>query len=136
MNNIDFLSADHYRVFKQLARQLEDPGAAGKEYFSALYVIAGNERVRDILLPYINLETGRINTSTIIEDNTFEKGEIVLVKLVIHLYNHKEWVLPTELISLPQEDYQLAMQAITLCRDDQFDGIVIPTADETETRGK
>ncbi|EPE63533.1 hypothetical protein L479_00057 [Exiguobacterium sp. S17] len=130
MNNIDFLSADHYRVFKQLARQLEDPGTAGKEYFSALYVIAGNERVRDILLPYVNLETGRINTSTIIDDNTFEKGELVLVKLVIHLYNHKEWVLPTELISLPQEDYQLAMQAITLCRDEQFDKITIPDDEE------
>ncbi|WP_070328387.1 hypothetical protein [Exiguobacterium aurantiacum] len=130
MNNIDFLSADHYRVFKQMARRLEDPGAAGKEYFSALYVIAGNERVRDILLPYVNLETGRINTSTIIDDNTFEKGELVLVKLVIHLYNHKEWVLPTELISLPQEDYQLAMQAITLCRDEQFDKITIPDDEE------
>lgn len=130
MNNIDFLSADHYHVFKQLAQQLHDPGAAGKEYFSALYVIAGNERVRDILLPYVNLETGKINTSSIIDDNTFEKGELVLVKLVIHLYNHKEWVLPTELISLPQEDYQLAMQAITLCRDEQFDNITISNSEE------
>lgn len=136
MNNIDFLSDDHYRVFTQLAQQLQNPGETWKEYFSALYVIAGNERVRDILLPYVNLEEGRINTSTIIDDNTFEKDELVLVKLVIHLYNHKEWVLPTELISLPQEEYQLAMQAITLCRDDQFDGIAIPSADGTKTRGK
>lgn len=131
MNNIDFLSADHYRVFKQLAQQLRNPGKAGKEYFSALYVIAGNERVRDILLPYVDLEEGRINTSTIIDDNTFVMGELVLVKLVIHLYNHREWVLPIELISLPQEDYKLAMQAITLCRNEQFDEISILRADET-----
>lgn len=134
MNNIDFSSADHYRVFKQLAQQLQDPGAAGKEYFSALYVIAGNDRVREIILPYVNLEAGRIHTSTIIDDNTFGKGELILVKLVIHLYNHKEWVLPSELIDLPQEDYQLAMQAITLCRDDQFDGIAIGPTDDSDAR--
>lgn len=130
MNSIDFLSTNHYQEFKRLVQQLKDPGAAGKEYFSALYVVAGNERLRNLLLTYIDLEQGKIRTATIIDDNTFEKSDIVLVKLVIHLYNNKEWVLPTELITLPEEDYQLAMQAITLCRDDQFNEIVIPADEE------
>lgn len=126
MNNLNFLTTEHYDVFKQLAQRLANPGNVKKEYFSALYVIAGNERVRNILLPYMDLEQGNISTATIIDDNTFEKQDIVLVKLVIHLYNNKEWVLPTELISLPQADYQLAMQAITLCRDEHFDDVTIP----------
>lgn len=131
MNRIDFISTEHYNVFKRLVRQLTDPGAVGNEYFSALYVIAGNERVRDVFLPYIDLEAGRIRTATIIDDHSFEKPTLVLVKLVIHLYNNKEWVLPAELITLPEVDYQLAVQAITLCRDQQFDEIVIPTEEET-----
>lgn len=126
MNNLEFLTTEHYDVFKQLAQRLHNPGDVKKEYFSALYVIAGNERVRNILLPYMDLEQGKISTATIIDDNTFEKQDFILVKLVIHLYNNKEWVLPTELISLPQDDYQLAMQAITLCRDEQFDDVTIP----------
>lgn len=130
MKSIDFLSTAHYNVFKQLAQRLTDPGNVGKEYFSALYIIAGNECVRELLLPYIDLEAGKIRTSTIIDDNTFEKPVLVLVKLVIHLYNNKEWVLPTELITLPESDYQLAMQAINLCRDQQFDEIVIPNDEE------
>lgn len=128
MNHIDFLSTDHYNEFKRLAQRLTDPGNTGREYFAALYVIAGNEHVRDHLLPYMDLEAGKIRTSTIIDDNTFTKQEFVLAKLVIHLYNHKEWVLPTELISLSSEDYKLAMQAITLCRNEQFDGVTIPNA--------
>ncbi|MCM3281520.1 hypothetical protein M3591_13525 [Exiguobacterium sp. MER 193] len=131
MNSIDFLSTDHYHTFKRLAQQLKDPGSVGKKYFSALYVIAGNEGLQRHLLPYVDLESGRIRTSTIIDENTFQKPDIVLVKLVIHLYNNKEWVLPTELITLPERDYQLAMQAITLCRDQQFEKIVIPSDDET-----
>lgn len=130
MNSIDFLSANHYQEFKRLAHKLKDPGNVGKEYFSALYVIAGNECLRHQLLPYVDLELGKIRTATVIDDNSFEKPHIVLVKLVIHLYNNKEWVLPSELIMLPEEDYQLAMQAISLCRDDQFDEIVIPTDEE------
>ena len=126
MNNLEFLTTEHYDVFKQLAQRLTNPGDVKKEYFSALYVIAGNERVRNMLLPYMDFEQGNINTATIIDDNTFEKQDFILVKLVIHLYNNKEWVLPTELISLPQADYQLAMQAITLCRDEYFDDITIP----------
>lgn len=126
MNNLEFLTTEHYDVFKQLAQRLHNPGDVKKQYFSALYVIAGNERVRNILLPYMDLEQGIISTATIIDDNTFEKQDFILVKLVIHLYNNKEWVLPTELISLPQDDYQLAMQAITLCRDEQFDDVTIP----------
>lgn len=126
MNNLEFLTTEHYDVFKQLAQRLHNPGDVKKQYFSALYVIAGNERVRNILLPYMDLEQGKISTATIIDDNTFEKQDFILVKLVIHLYNNKEWVLPTELISLPQDDYQLAMQAITLCRDEQFDDVTIP----------
>lgn len=126
MNNLEFLTTEHYDVFKQLAQRLNNPGDVKKEYFSALYVIAGNERVRNLLLPYMDLEQGMISTATIIDDNTFEKQDFILVKLVIHLYNNKEWVLPTELISLPQDDYQLAMQAITLCRDEQFDDVTIP----------
>ena len=126
MNNLEFLTTEHYDVFKQLAQRLHNPGDVKKEYFSALYVIAGNERVRTILLPYMDLENGKISTSTIIDDNTFEKQDFILVKLVIHLYNNKEWVLPTELISLSQSDYQLAMQAITLCRDEHFDDVTIP----------
>lgn len=126
MNNLEFLTTEHYDVFKQLAQRLKSPGDVKKEYFSALYVIAGNERVRNLLLPYMDLEQGTISTATIIDDNTFEKQDFILVKLVIHLYNNKEWVLPTELISLPQDDYQLAMQAITLCRDEQFDDVTIP----------
>jgi len=126
MNNLEFLTTEHYDVFKQLAQRLNNPGDVKKQYFSALYVIAGNERVRNLLLPYMDLEQGTISTATIIDDNTFEKQDFILVKLVIHLYNNKEWVLPTELISLPQDDYQLAMQAITLCRDEQFDDVTIP----------
>lgn len=126
MNNLEFLTTEHYDVFKQLAQRLHNPGDVKKQYFSALYVIAGNERVRNLLLPYMDLEQGKISTATIIDDNTFEKQDFILVKLVIHLYNNKEWVLPTELISLPQDDYQLAMQAITLCRDEQFDDVTIP----------
>lgn len=126
MNNLNFLTTEHYDVFKQLAQRLHNPGDVKKQYFSALYVIAGNERVRNILLPYMDLEQGIISTATIIDDNTFEKQDFILVKLVIHLYNNKEWVLPTELITLPEPDYQLAMQAITLCRDEQFDDVTIP----------
>ncbi|WP_214710787.1 hypothetical protein [Exiguobacterium sp. s55] len=131
MNNLNFLTTEHYDVFKQLAQRLVNPGDVKKEYFSALYVIAGNERVRNLLLPYMDLEQGKISTANIIDDNTFEKQDFILVKLVIHLYNNKEWVLPTELITLPEVDYQLAMQAITLCRDQQFDEIVIPSDQET-----
>lgn len=126
MNHIDFLSSDHYKEFKRLAQRLTDPGSTGREYFAALYVIAGNTHVRERLLPYMDLEEGKIRTSTIIDDNTFDNREFVLAKLVIHLYNSKEWVLPTELIALPEEDYKLAMQAITLCRNEQFDGVTIP----------
>lgn len=127
MNHIDFLSSEHYNEFKGMAQRLSDPGHTGREYFAALYVIAGNKKVRECLLPYMDMERGKIRTSTIIDDNTFDKEEFVLAKLVIHLYNHKEWVLPTELISLPEQDYKLAMQAITLCRSERFDGVSIPT---------
>lgn len=126
MNHIDFLSSEHYNEFKRLAQRLSDPGHTGRQYFAALYVIAGNAEVREHLLPYMDLEAGKIRTSTIIDDNTFAKGDFVLAKLVIHLYNHKEWVLPTELIALPEQDYKLAMQAITLCRSERFDGLTIP----------
>jgi len=122
MNNLEFLTTEHYDVFKRLAQRLHNPGDVKKEYFSALYVIAGNERVRNLLLPYMDLEQGKISTATIIDDNTFEKQDFILVKL---------WVLPTELITLPEPDYQLAMQAITLCRDQQFDEVVIPSDQET-----
>ncbi|WP_214891260.1 hypothetical protein [Exiguobacterium sp. s142] len=125
MHNIEFLTPDHYQTFKQLAHRLADPGKASREYFSVLYLISGNASVRDILLPYVDLETGEIQTETIIDDNTFDKEALVLVKLVIHLYDNKEWVLPTELLGLPGEDYKLAMQAITLCRAEQFDTITI-----------
>ncbi|WP_215144774.1 hypothetical protein [Exiguobacterium qingdaonense] len=127
MNHIDFLSSDHYNEFKRLAQRLTDPGSTSREYFAALYVISGHAHVREQLLPYMDLAAGKIRTSTIIDDNTFDQQEFVLAKLVIHLYNHKEWVLPTELIALPEEDYKLAMQAITLCRNEQFDGVTIPT---------
>lgn len=130
MNNLEFLTPDHYETFKRLARKLDDPGKTSRQYFAALYVIAGNEQVQDILLPYVELEKGMIRTGTIIDDNTFEKEALTLVKLVIHLYNNKEWVLPTELISLSEPDYTLAMQAITLCRDEQFDDITIPKQKE------
>lgn len=131
MNNLEFLTAEHYDVFKQLTQRLTNPGDVKKEYFSALYVIAGNERLRNTLLPYMDFENGKISTATIIDDNTFVKQDLILVKLVIHLYNNKEWVLPSELITLSEQDYQLAMQAITLCRDQQFDDVVIPTDQET-----
>ncbi|WP_214793131.1 MULTISPECIES: hypothetical protein [unclassified Exiguobacterium] len=127
MNHIDFLSSDHYNEFKRLAQRLTDPGSTSREYYAALYVIAGNPHIRECLLPYIDLEAGKIRTSTIIDDNSFDKREFVLAKLVIHLYNSKEWVLPTELIALPEADYKLAMQAITLCRNEQFDGVTIPS---------
>lgn len=130
MHNLEFLTPDHYETFKRLARKLEDPGKTNRQYFAALYLIAGNQQVQDILLPYLELEKGIIRTGTIIDDNTFEKEALTLVKLVIHLYNNKEWVLPTELISLSEPDYTLAMQAITLCRDEQFDDITIPKQKE------
>lgn len=130
MHNIEFLTPDHYETFKQLAPRLADPGNVSREYFSALYLISGNESVRDILLPYMDLETGAIRTGTIIDDNTFDKEALTLVKLVIHLYNNKEWVLPTELLALTEDDYKLAMQAITLCRAEQFDTITIPEKKE------
>ncbi|WP_074035843.1 hypothetical protein [Exiguobacterium profundum] len=127
MHNIEFFSPFYYETFKQLARHLEDPGSVDRKYFAALYVIAGNDCVRDMLLPYIDLQTGVIRTAQIIDENTFTKETLVLVKLVIHLYNSKEWVLPTELIALPEEYYKLAMQGITLCRNEQFDEIKIPS---------
>lgn len=130
MHNIEFFTPHHFETFKQLARRLDHPGDVDKKYFAALYVISGNERVRDMLLPYIDLENGTIRTSQIIDENTFTKETLILVKLVIHLYNHKEWVLPTELLALTEDDYKLAMQAITLCREEQFDSITIP--DEKE----
>ncbi|TCI21698.1 hypothetical protein [Exiguobacterium sp. SL-9] len=126
MNHIDFKSSDHYNEFKRLAQRLTDPGQTDREYFAALYVISGNQQIRERMLPYMDLEAGTIRTSTIIDDNTFDNREFVLAKLIIHLYNHKEWVLPTELISLPEDDYKLAMQAMTLCRNEQFDGVTIP----------
>ncbi|MCT4781611.1 MULTISPECIES: hypothetical protein [Exiguobacterium] len=130
MHNLEFLTPDHFETFKRLARQLNDPGKTSRQYFAALYLIAGNQQVQDILLPYIELEKGIIRTGTIIDDNTFEKEALTLVKLVIHLYNNREWVLPTELISLSEPDYTLAMQAITLCRDEQFEDITIPKQKE------
>ncbi|MCC5893784.1 hypothetical protein [Exiguobacterium sp.] len=130
MHNIEFLTPDHYETFKQLAHRLADPGNVSREYFSALYLISGNASVRDILLPYMDLEAGEIRTGTIIDDNTFDKEALTLVKLVIHLYNNKEWVLPTELLGLTEEDYKLAMQAITLCRAEQFETITIPEKKE------
>ncbi|QUE87166.1 hypothetical protein [Exiguobacterium alkaliphilum] len=130
MHNLEFLTPDHFETFKHLVRRLNDPGQTSRQYFAALYLIAGNKQVQDILLPYVELEKGQIRTGTIIDDNTFDKEVLTLVKLVIHLYNNKEWVLPTELISLTEDDYTLAMQAITLCRDAQFDDITIPTKKE------
>ncbi len=59
MHNIEFFTPHHFETFKQLARRLDHPGDVDKKYFAALYVISGNERVRDMLLPYIDLENGR-----------------------------------------------------------------------------
>lgn len=123
MNKLEFLSPEHYKMFKEYAQKLRSPGEVNKKYFSALYVVSGSDRIREIMLPYIDLEEGKITTSSIIDDHSLEKTELTLIKLVIHLYNNKEWVLPTELVCLSSEDYQLAVQAITLCRNELVQSI-------------
>ena len=81
-----------------------------------LYLISGNEELKQKVEPYFNGNSGMFDTEKMFEEQDFSAGLSILAKLAVNLFNANEKINPLQLMILDDENFELAMNAIILRR--------------------
>lgn len=111
-----YLSREHKQDFLENRRNIPEYYRFNKEFLSVLYLISGNEELKQKIEPYFNGNSGMFDTEKMFEEQDFSAGLSVLAKLAVNLFNANEKINPLQLMILDDENFELAMNAIILRR--------------------
>ncbi len=111
-----YLSREHKQDFLENRRNIPEYYRFNKEFLSVLYLISGNEELKQKIEPYFNGSSGMFDTEKMFEEQDFSAGLSVLAKLAVNLFNANEKINPLQLMILDDENFELAMNAIILRR--------------------
>lgn len=111
-----YLSREHKQDFLENRRNIPEYYRFNKEFLSVLYLISGNEELKQKVEPYFNGNSGMFDTEKMFEEQDFSAGLSVLAKLAVNLFNANEKINPLQLMILDDENFELAMNAIILRR--------------------
>lgn len=111
-----YLSREHKQDFLENRRNIPEYYRFNKEFLSVLYLISGNEELKQKVEPYFNGNSGMFDTEKMFEEQDFSAGLSILAKLAVNLFNANEKINPLQLMILDDENFELAMNAIILRR--------------------
>lgn len=111
-----YLSREHKQDFLENRRNIPEYYRFNKEFLSVLYLISGNEELKQKIEPYFNGSSGMFDTEKMFEEQDFSAGLSILAKLAVNLFNANEKINPLQLMILDDENFELAMNAIILRR--------------------
>ncbi|MCY7780157.1 DUF6075 family protein [Bacillus haynesii] len=111
-----YLSREHKQDFLEMRRNMPEYYRFNKEFLSVLYLISGNEELKQKVEPYFNGNSGMFDTEKMFEEQDFSAELSILAKLAVNLFNANEKINPLQLMILDDKNFELAMNAIILRR--------------------
>jgi hypothetical protein len=108
----NFLSKDHAVHFGQLRSMLPERYRNNKEHLTLVYLISGNEELRQKAFPYYKPDKGVFEFTEMFAEQDFSSGMRILAKLAVVLYNRGMEVTVNELFKLDVHNLELALEAI------------------------
>ncbi|HEO2443496.1 hypothetical protein N0B21_20210 [Bacillus velezensis] len=109
-----YSSLDHKHDFLEMRRNIPEHYRFNKECLSVIFLMAGNKELNRKLAPYFNGDKGEFETEKVFEEQEFCSSDLkTLAQLAVSLFNTKR-IDTQKLISLGEEDFQLAINAIVL----------------------
>ncbi|GGK33170.1 hypothetical protein GCM10010965_27500 [Caldalkalibacillus thermarum] len=111
---IPFTSKEHEKTFFKMRSDLPDEYKNNIEHLSLIYLLSGNEELRQKALPYYKPDEGVFLFTDMFEEQDFSSGIRVLAKLAVVLYNRGMEVTVNELFKLDRKNLWLALEATKL----------------------
>lgn len=112
----DFLNREHRLTFEEMRSDLKPYHRNNEEFLSVLFITAGHKELQLKISPYFS-ESGEFHSVEMFDEQDFSRGMMVMAKLAVHLFNNNVTIEPLDLMSLDDELFTLAMNAIKLRRN-------------------
>lgn len=108
-----FKNFDHEHKFNDLLSDYGERVRKSMDYRTILFVAGADERMKDVIIPYIDQASGDFDIENMYDNESLSSGEKTLIDVTVHLFNGSVDVPINDMIRhLDQDYFDIAIRAI------------------------
>lgn len=116
--NVKYSSLDHKHDFLEMRRNIPEHYRFDKECLSVIFLMTGNKELNEKIAPYFDGAKREFEAEKMFEEQEFCSSDLkTLAQLADSLFNTNKRTDTQQLISLGEEDFELAINAIVLRKE-------------------